>query len=160
MPNQSVFEPAESQPCRITLHVSDVKEASTGAFYIRLPNPPNQESLHACRIRNCDTTLRYAKVNKLSSRPWGGSCICRTFLRNASARCALRRKLHLQNFSADCFGPMCSGEEAAFATLFCGMLWPDVLYAVMNNSPIYTPHPYTVHSPDSAVLPLAESECV
>ena len=62
LPNRSVFEPDEFQPCRITLHVSDVKVASTGAFYLRLPNQPNQESLHACRIRNCDTTLRYAKV--------------------------------------------------------------------------------------------------
>ena len=33
------------------------------------------------------------------------------------------------------------GEEAAFAELFCGMLRPDVLYAVMKVSPIYTSHP-------------------
>ena len=52
------------------------------------------------------------------------------------------------------------GEEAAFAELFCGMLRPDVLYALMQVSTIYTPPPYTVHSPDSAVLNLAESECV
>ena len=51
------------------------------------------------------------------------------------------------------------GEEAAFAQLFCGMLRPDVFYAVMKVSPIYTPRPYTVHS-DSAVLNLAESERV
>ena len=35
------------------------------------------------------------------------------------------------------------GEVAAFAELFCGMLRPDVLYAVMKVSPIYTPHRYT-----------------
>ena len=34
-------------------------------------------------------------------------------------------------------------KDAAFAELFCGMLWPDVLYAVMKVSPIYTPHRYT-----------------
>ena len=62
LPNQSVFEPDEFQPCRITLQVSDTQVASTGAFYLRLPNQPNQKSLHACRIRNSDTTLRYAKV--------------------------------------------------------------------------------------------------
>ena len=33
------------------------------------------------------------------------------------------------------------GEEAAFAELFGGMLRPDVLYAVMKVSPIYTSHP-------------------
>jgi len=44
--------------------VSDAKVASTGAFYPRLPNQPNQKSLHACRILNCDTTLRYAKVEE------------------------------------------------------------------------------------------------
>ena len=33
------------------------------------------------------------------------------------------------------------GEVAAFAELFCGMLRPDVLYAVMKVSPIYTSHP-------------------
>ena len=44
-------------------------------------------------------------------------------------------KLHLQNFSAECFGPMCSGEEAAVAELFSGMFRPDVLYVVMKVSP-------------------------
>ena len=53
------------------------------------------------------------------------------------------RKLHLQNVSAECFGPMCSGEDVAFATIFGGMFWPDVLYAVIKVSPIYRPHRYT-----------------
>ena len=68
------------------------------------------------------------------------------------------RKLHLQDFSVECFGPMCweevafarlfcgmprfDVEEAAFAELFSGMLRPDVLHAVMKVSQIYTPHRY------------------
>ena len=100
-----MFGSAESQPYRITLHVSDVKVASTGAFYLRLPNQPSQKSSSACRIRNSDTTLRYAKVGI--------------------------------NFRHG------HGEDVAFAMLFCGMLRPDVYYAVMKVSLIYTPHRYT-----------------
>ena len=51
------------------------------------------------------------------------------------------RMLHSQSFSVECFGPMYYGEDVAFAELFCGMFWPDVLYAVMKVSPIYTSHP-------------------
>ena len=64
------------------------------------------------------------KWNKLSSRPWGGSCICITFRRNASARCALCR-------------------DESFPNLHIAPFIPCIF-----------------HSPDSAVLNLAESECV
>ena len=35
------------------------------------------------------------------------------------------------------------GEDGAFASLFCGMLEPNVYYAVMKVSPSYTSHRYT-----------------
>ena len=35
------------------------------------------------------------------------------------------------------------GEAAAFVELVCGLLPPDVLYAVMKVSQIYTPRRYT-----------------
>ena len=124
LPNQSVFEPDESQPCRITLHVSDAKVASAGALYLRLPNQPNQKSLHACRIRNCDATLGYAKVEY-------------TFVT------AMRRKLHLQDFSAEGFGPMCCRDES-FPNLHSAPLFRDSRWLRLRSS-------------DSAVLNLAES---
>ena len=104
LPNQSVFESAESQPCRIALHVSDVRVARIGAFDLRFPNKPNQESSSACRIRNGDTTLRCTKAEQ-------------TFLT------AMGRMVHSHSFSVECFGTMCSEEDGAFAQLFCGMLF-------------------------------------
>ena len=127
-----MFESAESQPCRITLHVGDAQVASTGAFYLRLPNQPNHESLHACRIKNGGTALLYAKVEQAFVTAMG-------------------RKLHSQNFSAECVGPMYSSarctlcRDESFPNLHAAPLYRDLLWLSPRSS-------------DSAVLNLAESE--
>ena len=61
--DQSVFVLAESQPCRIALHVSHVKVSSIGAFYQRLPNQPNKKSSSACQMKRGDITLRCGKTD-------------------------------------------------------------------------------------------------
>ena len=95
--------------------LSTFAESAESEVFTRMPNQELWHHTALCKSGiNCrrgrEEEAVFAERFRGMLRPdviWGGSCICKTFLRNASVRCA-GRKVHLQDFSAECFGPMCS----------------------------------------------------
>ena len=105
MPNDAACERRkDAEHWRV---LSTFVESAESDVFARMPNQELRHHIALCEsgiyfrhghgqvVAFAELVLRNAsacgmrKWNKLSSRPWGGSCICRTF-------------------SAECVGPMCS----------------------------------------------------